>query len=47
MYLFPVSVRQTWLQQHYLGPVLAAMLKPGRSDVGRVEEGRVRGKNAE
>jgi hypothetical protein len=37
MYLFPVSARQTWLQRHCLGPVLAATLKPGWSDVGRVE----------
>jgi len=37
MYLFPVSARQTWLQRHCLGPVLAATLKPGWSDMGRVE----------
>jgi hypothetical protein len=40
MYPFPARTRQTRLQRHCLGPVLAATLKPGWSDVEHVEEGQ-------
>src|SRR3954470_1157718 len=40
MYRFPARTRQTWLQLHCLGPLLAATLKPGWSDGEHGREGR-------